>query len=1068
MEARGVMRGRTSSAVVPTAWEALPFGAAALVGLAAVALPGPEMDWGLFAVAVVLTLAIGAVASMLGRLPNGALLVGLVPLAYFVVVALLRHSSQEASSGFVPLAMLPVVWLALFGSRGQLVVGLVGLAAAFLVPYLVFGEPRYPESSLRSALLWIAVGALAGLVIESLVARTRAARDRLSGVMEAATGTAIVGTDAAGTITLFNVGAERMLRYEPGALIGRERFVALHDPAEIAERAAELGIEPGFEVLAGAARAGRVETREWTLLRADGGRVRVSLTVTAERDPVGEIVGFLGVATDITERMGALEARRVATARLQGILDHTPATVSMRDPDGRYLLVNRQWEAVLGVSAEDVIGRTAAEVFPPEMAADITALHRRVLDTGEAFEHERQSQGPDGVRTLQVIEFPVRDEDGSMYATGAVAADVTERKRALAQAVDASRAKSEFLANMSHEIRTPLNGVIGMLELLKDTGLSPEQAEYVRTAEFSGDALLGVINDILDFSKIEAGRLDLDEYDFDLHQLVEDTCDMLAAQAHGKGLELTYAMDDATPASVRGDGGRLRQVLTNLLSNAIKFTAEGQVALRVHTVETTGQRRTVRFEVADTGIGIERERIEALFEPFSQADASTTRRFGGTGLGLAISRQLVALMDGELGAESEPGAGSTFWFTARLGTAANGAAARRPRPGIPESSRILVVDDNRTNRDILLAYLRDAGARCEEAASGQEALALLDAAVASGVPYEMVVLDCHMPEMDGIELVRRIRASPPLRSARLLMLTSTTSHQAAAREVGVDRYLSKPVRRARLLETVAELLAAAPEDRRPASAPAHAATRGAARGRVLVAEDNEVNQRVIVGLLARRGFEADVVGDGAAAVASLRPGDHAAVFMDCQMPVLDGYEATERIRERERPGERVPVIAMTAHAMPGDRERCLQAGMDDYVAKPVSPDVLDAVLDRWLGGAAAEPDGETALVDADRIRAFEEFPGMAEQLLTVFEDTTPALLERLGAAVEEGDTGAARRLVHELKGSCQTMGADRMAAVCAALEDDTTDAKAAVEELEGLLAPTVDDARRVAAGAPEG
>ncbi|MEA2177623.1 MAG: two-component system, sensor histidine kinase and response regulator, partial [Solirubrobacteraceae bacterium] len=760
----------TSRAVVPTAWEMLPFGVAALVGLAAAVLPGPDMDWRLFAVACALTLAIGGAALLLQRLPNGGVLVGVLPIAYFVVVALLRHASPDGVSGFNPLAMLPVVWLALFGTRRQFVVGLVALAATFIVPYLVFGQPRYPESSVRSGLLWIAVGTVAGLVIESLVTRMRASLDRLDGVMRTATGTAIIETDAAGTIRLFNVGAGRMLGYAAGDVIGRLSYFSLHDPDEMAERGAQMGVEPGFELLEAWARAEHAQTRRWTHVRADGERLQVALTITAERDGAGAINGYLGVATDITERVRVEESLRITAARLQGILDHTPATVSLRDGAGRYVIVNRHWERTVGIAAQDVIGHTAEEVLPPEVAGHVSAMHRRVRDTGEVIEHELENVGPDGRRTMQVIEFPLRDADGVVYATGAVAADVTERKLALREAMEASRAKSAFLANMSHEIRTPLNGVIGMLELLRDTGLTAEQAEYARTAESSGDALLGVINDILDFSKIEAGRLELDEYDFDLYQLVEDTSDMLAAQAHGKGLELTYEIDDRTPPAVRGDAGRLRQVLTNLMSNAVKFTTEGQVVLRVGLEERPGPGVTVRFDVSDTGIGIEPEGIEALFEPFSQADASTTRRFGGTGLGLAIARQLVAMMDGELGAESAPGTGSTFWFTARLGVVADEAVARRPRPAVPESARVLVVDDNVTNRDILTAYLREAGARCDEAASGSDALTLLRRAADAGAPYELAVLDCHMPKMDGIELVRRIREAPALRSARLLML----------------------------------------------------------------------------------------------------------------------------------------------------------------------------------------------------------------------------------------------------------------------------------------------------------
>jgi PAS domain S-box-containing protein len=1008
-----------------------------------------------------------AVGALLPALPSSRVLVAVLPLAYFVVVGLLRHATLGATSGFMPLVMLPIVWLALYGTWRQMILGLLALAVTFLLPYVVFGEPRYTPSSLRSTVLWIGVATLTGLVIQQLISRTRASRDRLASVLRAATGTAIVGTDPDGRIRVFNVGAERMVGWSAEEAIGRSAAF-LHDPEELAEHARRLGVPPGAAVIA-RAREGGADTERWTYVRKDGERVQVSLTTTVERDAAGNVTGYLGVGTDITERVRAEESLRVTAARLHAILVHTPASVSMRDAAGRYLLVNRHWEQVTGLRGEDVIGRTAEQLLPADVAGPSAAAHRSVLAGGETVEYEREVALRGGeTRIYHVIEFPLLDESGTVFATGTVGADVTDRHRALHAAMEASRAKSEFVANMSHEIRTPLNGVIGMLELLKGTHLTAEQLEYARTAESSGDALLTVINDILDFSKIEAGRLDLDEYDFDPRQLVEDTCDMLAAQAHGKDLELTQWIGESLPPLARGDGGRLRQVLTNLLSNAIKFTAAGEVRVSVRREPARGAAVRLRIEVSDTGIGVAPDRLQELFEPFSQADVSTTRRYGGTGLGLAISRQLVEMMGGEIGAESEPGTGSTFWFTVTLGPVPASRATRRARVSIPEAARILVVDDNATNRAIVSGYLREREARCDEAQSGRDALTMLHAAAAAGEPYELVVLDCHMPEMDGIELTREIRATPRLRSSRLLMLTSTGGDMDAAREAGVDRYLGKPIRRARLLEAVAELLTGAPAERAAPEAPAAAPQADAVpiRGRVLVAEDNPVNQLVITGMLARRGYEADVVADGEAAVARLRHGEHAAVFMDCQMPVLDGYEATGRIRAGEEGGDaRVPVIAMTAHAMAGDRERCLAAGMDDYMAKPVRADELDAVIDRWLDhdGADAQPtDG--ALVDAGRILALrDDYPDMAEQLVDVFEQATPSVLAELRAAAERADAEAVCRAAHRLKGSCQNMGATAMAAISEALERDAAGAVAAASELDDLFPRTVEEVRRIVA-----
>ena len=473
-----------------------------------------------------------------------------------------------------------------------------------------------------------------------------------------------------------------------------------------------------------------------------------------------------------------------------------------------------------------------------------------------------------------------------------MATDVSDRKRALAEAVEASRSKSEFLANMSHEIRTPLNGVIGMTELLLQTELAPEQREYAQTAASSGEALLGVINDILDFSKIEAGKLELDAHEFDLREAIEDTCEMLAAQAHGKGLELTAFVADDVPAVVRGDRGRVRQIVTNLVSNAdqVHPPRRGGGARRAAS-SATAATPCCASRSPTAASASQQDKLGTLFESFSQADTSTTRRYGGTGLGLAISRQLVQLMGGEIGAASEPGAGSRFRFTVRLPAPETARAARRPHLAVPAGLKVLVVDDNATNRAIVDAYLRSSGVRCELADSGAEALAAMHAAVRAGEPFDVVVLDAQMPEMDGLDLAAAIRQAPSLRGARLVMLTSTGEHRARARELGIAGYLTKPVRRARLLETLADVARGERPARRPPTArrppPASRTWRA-----ILVAEDNAVNQLVIETMLDKRGFAVDVAGDGAEALAKLAHGTYAAVFMDCQMPNVDGYEAT--------------------------------------------------------------------------------------------------------------------------------------------------------------------------------
>jgi PAS domain S-box-containing protein len=778
---------------------------------------------------------------------------------------------------------------------------------------------------------------------------------------------------------------------------------------------------------------------------------------------LGEIAQLAHAFNAMTAALAAREEDlRVQGDRLQGILDHTTTTISVKDRDGRYLMVNERWRQAMGQVGVDVIGRTDDELFPADVAASIRVTDVDILRTGEATEFERYA--PPGGDLYHIVKFPLKDADGAVYATGTMGTDITERQRALADAVEASRSKSEFLANMSHEIRTPLNGVIGMTELLLSSELSPQQREYAVTAANSSEALLDVINDILDFSKIEAGKLELDRHDFDLRDAVEDTCDMLAPQAHGKNLELMAWIDDDVPTLVGGDRGRLRQVLTNLISNAIKFTEAGEVAVRVRR-----ERDLVRFEVADTGIGISRTAVGRLFDSFAQADTSTTRRYGGTGLGLTISRQLVELMGGEIGVESTPGAGSTFTFTVRFGEPSTPRPARRARQPLPASLKALVVDDNQTNRAIVEAYLSARDVTCVSAASGPEALTLMHDAVRAGEPFELVVLDGQMPGMDGIELAQAITLAPSLRDARLVLLTSSTDRRAAAREAGIAHYLQKPVRRLRLLETIAEAMGTASE---APAAPAAAPVANTRDGAILVVEDNVVNQRVIEAMLAKRGFEVECAANGREAIAMLAVRPYALVFMDCQMPEMDGYEATISIRSRERGTERLPIVAMTAHAMKGDRERCLAAGMDDYLPKPLRPHELDAALERFLGAApaAARPAaGENpldALVDEARMRVFRtDYPEIVDELIELFVTSTPPLLEELRDAVERGHGEDVRRAAHKLKGSCQNIGAGLMATLAQNLERSSAATPAQLATLELVFADTRDALRAALTGA---
>jgi len=521
-------------------------------------------------------------------------------------------------------------------------------------------------------------------------------------------------------------------------------------------------------------------------------------------------------------------------------------------------------------------------------------------------------------------------------------------------ALATSRMKSEFVANMSHELRTPMNGIIGMTGLLLDTPLSRDQKEYAQTVRTCADSLLVVINDILDFSKIEAGKLDLEILDFDLRTTVEETLELVMERAQAKRLELVCELHSAVPRCLRGDAGRLRQVLLNLVSNAIKFTERGEVAVSVTRVAEEGAGETLRFEIRDTGIGIEPQARARLFQPFVQSDASMTRRYGGTGLGLSISKRLVELMGGSIGVESTPGAGSRFWFTVRLerGAAREELTAVRARP--LHGKRALIVDDNATNRRILRETLRALGVEVLEGVDGLDGLQRARELAAANCLPDLAVLDVQMPRMHGLDLVRELRKDARLVGLPIVLLTSSVDRidPELQRELNVLATLHKPVRRNRLVETLLEAIGAPLEAPPVAALPSRAPKSDAAafgRARVLLVEDNAVNQRVGQRMLAKFNCQVDVAGNGREALVACHSVAYDLVLMDCQMPEMDGYEATRALRSLEvAGGRRLPVVALTASAMRGDREACLAAGMDDYISKPVQAAELRGVLQRWL------------------------------------------------------------------------------------------------------------------------
>ncbi len=597
-------------------------------------------------------------------------------------------------------------------------------------------------------------------------------------------------------------------------------------------------------------------------------------------------VGALAHAFNSMSRI--LEERerllRITDERFQGILDNAPAAIYVKDADSHYLLVNREFERIRSLKAEEIVGRNehqlgaAGAVIADQMRASDLA----VMETGVPMSFEQDFPTPDGIRTYLSVKFPVHNEDGGVDVAG-ISTDIAVQKEALAHAVEASRLKSEFVANMSHEIRTPLNGVVGMTNLLRDTSLDPVQREYGDALAASSEALMAVIDEILDFSKIEAGHLELDPTDFELRGAVEDACVMLAEQAHTKDLQINHWVDASLPGTVTGDRGRLRQILLNLLSNAVKFTSCGEVVVRVS--DDGGE--MVRFEVSDTGAGIDSDQTAHLFEAFAQADQSTTRRYGGTGLGLTISRELSHRMGGAIGAAPREGGGSVFWFTAKLPAV---LAAEEPVRSHHEflSLRALIVDDNATNRTIFEQYLRAWGLTCESVDRPSAAIAALEHASRCGEPFELALVDFHMPEMNGMELARAIRERPSLRALHILMLSSSPLESETFAGIEISARLTKPARQSHLYEAIAAAITgSSPQIESRPQVKARAEPNGPL---VLLAEDNKINCTVATALLSKHGLRTDIAHNGREAAEMAFVTDYAAILMDCQMPELDGYE----------------------------------------------------------------------------------------------------------------------------------------------------------------------------------
>ncbi len=870
--------------------------------------------------------------------------------------------------------------------------------------------------------------------------------------------------DVDGRVTRVNRTEMSLLGYSAEEMIGRPLWdFIVEDDAEKCVAAEIAGEAPA-------------DSTSRTFRRKGGGRVPVLVRNKLIVDAAGKVRGMRSTLQEISALKRIEEDLREAEEKYRSIFENAIEGIFQSTQEGSYMSVNPALAQIFGYES------------PDEMMCSVTHIGRQLYvdanrrqqfaaimaEKGSVKDFESEMRRKDGsVIWVSERARAVRDIDGKLLYYEGTIEDITARRDAegtVRQARDAAlesvRLKSEFLANMSHEIRTPMNGIIGMAGLLLDMPLSPKQRDFAQTISTSAESLLTIINDILDFSKIEAGMLTFEDIDFDLTTVVDGSVELLATRAASKGVELGALISSNVPVALRGDPGRLRQVLTNLLGNAVKFTAAGEVVVRAELVDEKAHEATLRFRVTDTGIGIPPEVQGTLFQAFVQADGSTTRKYGGTGLGLAICKQLVQQMGGEIGVESEPGKGSTFWFTARLARQEGKAAVRMPRTEL-QHKRVLIVDDNATSRQILHHLVNAWGMADQQASTALEAMTILGRAAQRGQPFDAVVLDAEMPGRSGFDLARMVKSDPRFQAPKLVMLTSLDRRDDSEqlRESGVDAHLHKPVKQTALRECLISVLVGGRGSRDVMAGlvvldkqPAASAPSGADL-RILIAEDNVVNQKVALHQLQKLGYLAQVVDDGRAALGALESSPFDLVFMDCQMPELDGYAATRELRLREQGGRKTWVVAMTANSLEGDREKCLAAGMDDYVSKPVKTDTLQAAINRFLGlreiQTEARDHGTAAAIDLNAISSFrdlDELTGddLLVKLIDVFLGNSPKVIAEARAALASHATPQLARAAHSLKGSCSNFGAERLRLACERLEAFAN--RGVLEGAEELLA----------------
>lgn len=808
---------------------------------------------------------------------------------------------------------------------------------------------------------------------------------------------------------------------------------------------------------------------ETQMIKNSGELIDIDVSISVLRDETGRITGSIGIIRDISERKKTERALRLSEEKFRTVFENSAVAITVADEKERLVSWNKFTEKLLDMRRDDLYLRPLPSFYPPEEWKKIRSMNIREKGMQEHCE-TRMIKKSGELIDVDISISVLKDTAGNITGSIGVIRDITERKRADEEhrakeaALAIARARSQFLANMSHEIRTPINGIVGMIELLWDTTLNEEQRQYLHLAKTSADALLSLINDILDLSKYEAGKLILEELEFSLRDTIGDTVNMLAQRAHAKGLELACHILPEVPDRIVGDPGRVRQILVNLVSNAIKFTERGEIVIRVELLSHQDNGEVeLHFAVIDTGIGIPEDKQGIIFEPFTQADSSTTRKYGGSGLGLAITRQLIHLMNGHLWVESpsslrntsEGGPGSTFHFTLHL----KAAKTQRVHP-IPQAFpsaqglSVLVVDDNATSRTVLSEMLANWDMKAVEAKNSREAIVLLNRAVKAGKGFDIVLIDANMPDIDGFTLAGWVKKDPVLgANTRIIMMTAAgiRGDTQRCRQLGVEAHLSKPIKQSALLDAIMMTLAqpgSVEKGEEPLTR--HSTEEKHRHLKILLVEDNFVNQQVAVKLLEKRGHQVLVAEDGKKAVALWEKENFDVILMDIQMPEMNGFQATAAIREGEKQkGTHTPIIAMTAHAMEGDRERCLARGMDAYVCKPVRPEDLDQALEKltavsgvfetescdrqrrpnWGSNDGTVIDGAEALA---HVGGDEE---LRVQILNVFLQDAPARLAKIREGLQKKDPKIIEIESHGLKGAAAHVGAVQVHQEALAVEE---------------------------------